>query len=522
MTTTTTISIIGTAGRDKTKRLTSDHFAYMCQCVESYIADKGLLLSSNQPSSLQKSTVTLVSGGAAWADHVAVDIYLRNPQLYNLVLYLPCPIVKVGGGDDGSSSSTTSSTKYQYLDTLSKDWRTNPGKTSNNYHNIMSKELGGRDTIKEIMDAHELGAILDTSSKGFHTRNTKVSKSDYLIAFTSSTSGQPEGGGTLDTWTKSKSLNKIHFTLQPLQQQQVSSSPPTIKKKKTEPKKRKEKEKEEDNDNDDDDDTSTVTTTTTTRKDCITIVLVVLLYIDRLSIHSKQQLIDRLIELKEGVERRLRMVLPLLKVGSLLVKSLAKPFSKQIKVVASKSPAFHTCVVSIARGFHKLGDVAKRNTELNVNSAIDLGSEMASEFFLLSVAVGLLLFENKRSAQKEHNKEEALNNRFKKLEEQSKQQQELIDSMVLENDQLRHKIRRTSGLNNNNNNNNDNVDKNDDGQDGSLLGVLPLRLNPYHSIVTTTQSSSGHSKSFTSSSDEEAGTGVNISKFLSHRGVILS
>ncbi|EFA79144.1 optic atrophy 3-like family protein [Heterostelium album PN500] len=113
------------------------------------------------------------------------------------------------------------------------------------------------------------------------------------------------------------------------------------------------------------------------------------------------------------------MVLPLLKVGSLFIKSLAKPFSKQIKIVASKSPRFHASVLS--------GDSTRKAAQLNVNSAIDLGSEMASEFFLLSVAVGLLLFENKRSADKDKKKEETLNAKFNSLEENIRAQSDEID-----------------------------------------------------------------------------------------------
>src|SRR5699024_2276486 len=57
-----------------------------------------------------------------------------------------------------------------------------------------------------------LGATLDTSSKGFHERNTKVAQSDYLIAFTFGLD-RPVSGGTLDTWKKATTNNKFHFTI---------------------------------------------------------------------------------------------------------------------------------------------------------------------------------------------------------------------------------------------------------------------------------------------------------------------
>jgi hypothetical protein len=53
---------------------------------------------------------------------------------------------------------------------------------------------------------------------------------------------------------------------------------------------------------------------------------------------------------------------------------------------------------------------------LNVNAAIDLGSELASEFFLLSVAVGLLAFENYRSSQKDAAKTADLSRKLESLQ----------------------------------------------------------------------------------------------------------
>ncbi|KYQ88794.1 hypothetical protein DLAC_10591 [Tieghemostelium lacteum] len=187
----TTISIIGTAGRNKRNPLLISHFEYMCNKVKSFISQHELLSKSKE--------ITLVSGGAAWADQIAVELYLEDPIKYNLILYLPCPIVE-------------KENKYVYYDSNSSDWRLNPGRSSNNYHISFTKQIG-KDSIGDIMKAKELGAVIDTSSNGFHSRNTKVAKSDYILAFTFGKGEIPEKSGTLDTWNKSKSTNKYHFTL---------------------------------------------------------------------------------------------------------------------------------------------------------------------------------------------------------------------------------------------------------------------------------------------------------------------
>ncbi|EFA74508.1 hypothetical protein PPL_00006 [Heterostelium album PN500] len=179
-----TLSIIGTAGRDKTKKLTLDHFNYMHYIVEQFIDNNNLLDKEQKSEQKDTKSLTLVSGGAAWADHVAVDFFLKKSEIYDndtlkLILYLPCKIVIQDG-------------EHRYYDSGSKDWRVNPGKMSNTYHKAFGSVIG-RDTIKEIVDTK---ATLDTTSKGFHARNTKVSKSDYIIAFTFGAGDQPEAGGT--------------------------------------------------------------------------------------------------------------------------------------------------------------------------------------------------------------------------------------------------------------------------------------------------------------------------------------
>lgn len=57
-----------------------------------------------------------------------------------------------------------------------------------------------------------VGAVLDTSSTGFHERNEQVAKSDYLIAFSWSEGSSPTEGGTKHTWDLCTNT-KIHIPL---------------------------------------------------------------------------------------------------------------------------------------------------------------------------------------------------------------------------------------------------------------------------------------------------------------------
>jgi len=145
------------------------------------------------------------------------------------------------------------------------------------------------------------------------------------------------------------------------------------------------------------------------------------------------------------------MVLPLIKVASLVIKSASKPFAKQIKRTAANNPKFQTVVVGCARAWHNaegrmsifVGDRVMEPKQLNIAAAVDLGSELASEGFLLSIAVILLLLENKRTANKDKKKEEQLQNRFNQLEDALEKQKQSIDSLQAQVEFLATKVNST-------------------------------------------------------------------------------
>jgi len=129
------------------------------------------------------------------------------------------------------------------------------------------------------------------------------------------------------------------------------------------------------------------------------------------------------------------MVLPMIKVLSLVIKSASKPIAKQIKLHAARSPKFSKVVVKCANTWHSsegklsifVGDKNKEPKPLNINASIDLGSELASEGFLLTIAVALLILENKRSSNKEKQKEDKMKERFADLENEiAKQHEEIL------------------------------------------------------------------------------------------------
>lgn len=189
----TTVSIIGSAGRDaeSLSLLNADSFEKMVETAQNILGG----IVSGKPHIGGK--LHLVSGGAAWSDHVAVRLFAKGCA-DSLTLHLPCKL-------DGN----------KFYDSGSYSYKTNPGRSANKYHAQFSKAIGNN-SIGEIHEAIENGAKVVVHN-GFFARNNSVAKSDHIIAFTKSTTNTPAKGGTLHTWNKVGNMGKrYHISLKML------------------------------------------------------------------------------------------------------------------------------------------------------------------------------------------------------------------------------------------------------------------------------------------------------------------
>ena len=175
------IAIIGSAGRgEATQFLTPTVFANALAYAKDFVS--------------RYTDVTLVSGGAAFMDHLAVQLFLLG-EAPRLELHLPCP---------------WNTPQWKFKDTGARDWRSNPGGTSNHYHNKFSvlcriQSLGELNKVIPRADVH-IGA-------GFRDRNTGIGRVDVLLAFTAGRGEEPADGGTHHTWSASPAPIKVHVPL---------------------------------------------------------------------------------------------------------------------------------------------------------------------------------------------------------------------------------------------------------------------------------------------------------------------
>lgn len=166
------MAIVGTAGRKEDgSKLSKKHFEAMC-LVAGELVDQ--ITESGYP------ITHLVSGGAAWADHVAVKLFL-DKKVKNLRLFLPCE------WDNGT-----------FKDNGDRNPKTNPGGTANFYHKKFQTSTR-INSLTQIHLAQVEGAELISVARGFHARNALVAKSDFLLAMTFGDEHEVKDGGTAHT-----------------------------------------------------------------------------------------------------------------------------------------------------------------------------------------------------------------------------------------------------------------------------------------------------------------------------------
>lgn len=197
----TILGIVGTAGRKQAQNLMTP--AYYNNMIETA---KNIMKKHN--------ITTLVSGGAAFSDHVAVSLYLRGDATK---LYLMLP--------ESYDIKSRSFKKGHY------------GNITNSLHHIFSEKCNVN-SLDDIAIAIKNGAIIaGNDTPGFLTRNTWIAqKATHLLAFTSGmalnekvseigiTSEYPDSiikdNGTRDTWRKSINKYRIVSSIPLLKKQE--------------------------------------------------------------------------------------------------------------------------------------------------------------------------------------------------------------------------------------------------------------------------------------------------------------
>ncbi|CAO3606911.1 unnamed protein product [Cunninghamella blakesleeana] len=139
-----------------------------------------------------------------------------------------------------------------------------------------------------------------------------------------------------------------------------------------------------------------------------------------------------------------------IKLGSLLLRTLAKPVANSIKVQAKQHPAFREFCIGVAQKSHKwemtlkmkfLGYKKEVIRPLNDAKAIESGANFLSESFVFGVAASIIIAENWRSHNKDKNRRNYVDDALEKLEEQNNELSQKLDDGLKTNQLTEERIK---------------------------------------------------------------------------------
>ena len=174
------IAVIGTAGRDRTIQMSPKHWDFMCSTLAKEI----------QPNDI------LVSGGAAWADHVAVWAF-GTGLVAGLSLHLPAP----------------------FQNGQFKGGRGTSGGACNYYHELFSRamDFDSLDHLRQATMLKNINLTTQREASGYSamfSRNKLVAEQcTHMVAFTFGKGDVPEDGGTKMTWDLAVAKDRCHVTI---------------------------------------------------------------------------------------------------------------------------------------------------------------------------------------------------------------------------------------------------------------------------------------------------------------------
>ncbi|KAL1932960.1 hypothetical protein VTP01DRAFT_8638 [Rhizomucor pusillus] len=125
-----------------------------------------------------------------------------------------------------------------------------------------------------------------------------------------------------------------------------------------------------------------------------------------------------------------------LKLGSLLIRTLAKPVANSIKTQAKQHPTFREFCIGVAQRSHKLEMTLKMKflgykkeviRPLNDARAVEAGANFLSESFVFGVAAAIIIAESWRSHHTAKTRRNYVDDALENLENETTRLKELVE-----------------------------------------------------------------------------------------------
>lgn len=129
-------------------------------------------------------------------------------------------------------------------------------------------------------------------------------------------------------------------------------------------------------------------------------------------------------------------IMPMFKIGVLMVRTLSKPIAAAIKKRATERPSFRTSCASFAQWWHRMevsmqvqlmGHTAHSIKPLSEADAVRSGAEILGEGVIFSIAALLMLVENRRSAMSDAAKKDKIQSEFETIKARLEELEEAME-----------------------------------------------------------------------------------------------
>ncbi|CAL9184172.1 OPA3-like protein isoform X1 [Musa acuminata AAA Group] len=151
------------------------------------------------------------------------------------------------------------------------------------------------------------------------------------------------------------------------------------------------------------------------------------------------------------------MLLPVVKLGSLVLRTLSKPIASRLKQQTGNYPKFREYIIGLAQANHRFTTTIQRRLygqatdvkirPLNEEKAVQSAADLIGELFVFSVAGAAIIFEVQRSARSEARKEESRRQELEAMKQKEQEVAKELELLKVKLDELEHLARGRGLLN---------------------------------------------------------------------------
>ncbi|CAL9749435.1 OPA3-like protein isoform X1 [Musa acuminata AAA Group] len=145
------------------------------------------------------------------------------------------------------------------------------------------------------------------------------------------------------------------------------------------------------------------------------------------------------------------MLLPVVKLGSLVLRTLSKPIASRLKQQTGNYPKFREYIIGLAQANHRFTTTIQRRLygqatdvkirPLNEEKAVQAAADLIGELFVFSVAGAAIIFEVQRSARSEARKEESRRQELEAMKQKEQEVAKELELLKVKLDELEHLAR---------------------------------------------------------------------------------